>query len=46
VELTGQAPVKYVDLTEDKVKRIFTEHVVNGKIVADHALAVGSEQTL
>jgi NADP-reducing hydrogenase subunit HndB len=46
VELTGQAPVKYVDLTEDKVKRIFAEHVVSGKIVADHALAVGSEQTL
>jgi NADP-reducing hydrogenase subunit HndB len=46
VELAGQAPVKYVDLTEDRIPRIFTEHVVNGKIVAEYALAVGSEQTL
>ena len=46
VEIAGAAPVKYVDLTEDKVKRIFAEHVVGGKIVADHALAIGSEQTL
>ena len=46
VELVGEAPVKYVDVTEDKVKRIFAEHVVNGKIVPDYALAVGSEQTL
>jgi NADP-reducing hydrogenase subunit HndB len=46
IELAGQAPVKYVDLTEDKVKRIFAEHVVNGKIVAEYALAIGSEQTI
>lgn len=46
VELVGNAPVKYVDLTEDKVTCIFTEHVVNGKIVAEYALAMGSEQTL
>jgi len=46
VEIAGAAPVKYVDLTEDKVKRIFAEHVVGGKIVAVHALAIGSEQTL
>ena len=46
IELAGQAPVKYVDLTEDKAKRIFTEHVVNGKIVAEYALAIGSEQTI
>ena len=46
VELSGQAPVKYVDLTEEKVKRIFTEHVVRGRIVPELALAIGSEQTL
>ncbi len=46
VELVGQAPVKYVDLTEDKVKRIFTEHVLGGTILAECALAIGSEQTL
>ena len=46
VELAGEAPVKYVDVTEEKVKEIFTGHVVNGKIVADYALAIGSEWTL
>ena len=46
VELAGQAPVKYVDVTEEKVKEIFAGHVVDGKIVAEYALAVGSERTL
>ena len=46
VEIAAAAPVKYVDLTADKVKRIFAEHVIQGKIVADYALAIGSEQTL
>lgn len=46
VELVGQAPVKYVDVTEEKVKEIFAHHVVNGKIVTDYALAIGSERTL
>jgi NADP-reducing hydrogenase subunit HndB len=44
VEVLGSAPVKYVDLTESKVKRIFEEHILQGSIVADCALAVGSEQ--
>ncbi|MBN2493747.1 MAG: (2Fe-2S) ferredoxin domain-containing protein [Deltaproteobacteria bacterium] len=46
VELSGQAPVKYVDLDEAKVKRVFDEHVIGGVIVAEFALARGSEQTL
>ena len=46
VERTGEAPVKYVDLTEEKVQRIFTEHVLGGRIAVDCALAIGSEQTL
>ncbi len=46
VEIAGEAPVKYVDLSEDKVRRIFTEHVMDGKIVTECALAIGSEQTL
>ena len=46
VEVAGEAPVKYVDITEEKVNEIFTGHVVNGKIVADYALAIGSEWTL
>lgn len=46
VELVGQAPVKYVGLTEDKIKQIFSEHVLGGRIVTEYALAIGSEQTL
>ena len=46
VELVGQAPVKYVDLTEEKIKQIFSEHVLGGRIVTESALAIGSEQTL
>jgi len=46
VEVLGEAPVKYVDLTEGKVKEIFAEHVVGGKIADRYALAVGSERAL
>lgn len=46
VEVLGEAPVKYVDLTEAKVKSIFAEHVLGGKILESYALAVGSERTL
>lgn len=44
VELKDQAPVKYVDLDEEKTQRIFTEHVLGGSIVTDCALAMGSER--
>lgn len=44
VELENEPPVKYVDLTPEKAKRIFAEHVPGGKIVAEYALAVGSER--
>jgi NADP-reducing hydrogenase subunit HndB len=45
VEVVGEAPVKYVDLTEGKIKEIFAEHVLGGKIAQAYALAVGSERT-
>jgi NADP-reducing hydrogenase subunit HndB len=45
VELLGAAPVKYVDLNADKMREIFTEHVLGGKLVEKYALAVGSETT-
>jgi len=45
VEIAGETPVKYVDLTEDKIRKIFKEHVMGGKIVLDYALAIGSETT-
>jgi len=44
VELKDEAPVKYVDLNEDKTKRIFDEHVLSGHVVEECALAVGSER--
>jgi len=45
VELLGGAPVKYIDLTPDKMREIFSEHVLGGKILEKYALAVGSETT-
>ncbi|MEW6041954.1 MAG: (2Fe-2S) ferredoxin domain-containing protein [Elusimicrobiota bacterium] len=44
VELKGEAPVKYIELTEEKAKRIFNEHVLGKKIVQEYALAIGSER--
>ncbi len=44
VERKGEAPVKYVDLDEDKAKKIFQDHVLAGTVVKEYALAVGSEQ--
>jgi len=45
VEVVEEAPVKYVDLTEGKVKEIFSEHIVGGNIPQQYALAIGSERT-
>lgn len=45
VELVGKAPVKYVDLTGEKMKRIFEDHVLAGNIVTEYALGYGSEKT-
>jgi NADP-reducing hydrogenase subunit HndB len=44
VELKGEAPVKYVDLTPEKILKILSEHVIGGKIVQEYALAKGSER--
>ncbi len=44
VELKGEAPVKYVDLTPEKAAKILDEHVMAGNVVTEHALAVGSER--
>ena len=46
VELVGEAPVKYIDLAPEKVKEIFTGHVMGDKIVTEYALALGSEKVL
>lgn len=43
VEVAGEAPVKYQFLSADKIKKIFNEHVLGGKVVEEYALVVGSE---
>ena len=45
IEISGQAPVKYIDLTEEKTKQIFEKHVLGGNIVKEYALGIGSEKT-
>lgn len=45
VEATGQPPVKYIELTPEKIKEIFKKHIIGGKVVQDYALAVGSERS-
>jgi len=46
VELEGQPAVKYVDMTPEKARKVAAEHVFGGQIVAEYALAAGSERTL
>jgi NADP-reducing hydrogenase subunit HndB len=46
IEQEGKPGVKYVDLTAEKARTIFAEHVLGGKIVKEHVLAAGSERTL
>ena len=43
VEIKDQTPVKYVDLDEEKARKIVEEHVIGGKPVQEYALAEGSE---
>ncbi len=45
VEVRSQAPVKYVNLTPDKMVQVFRLHVLGGDVVADFALAAGCETT-
>jgi len=44
VELKGEAPVKYIELTPEKIRKILSEHVLGGNIVEEYALAIGSER--
>jgi NADP-reducing hydrogenase subunit HndB len=45
VVMKGKAPVKYVDLTSEKIVNILNKHVLKGTVVKEYALAVGSERT-
>ncbi len=44
VELKGEAPIKYVDLTPEKICRILREHVIGKKIVEEYAFVKGNEK--
>jgi NADP-reducing hydrogenase subunit HndB len=45
VELLNKPPVKYGDITKDKMKEIFSEHILGGNPVEKYALVLGSETT-
>ena len=44
VEILNSPSVKYGNLTTKKVKKIFKEHILDGKIVKDYAIGIGSEK--
>ena len=44
VERKGETPVKYVELTPEKIIKILDEHVLGGNVVEEFALAKGSER--
>lgn len=43
VELKNQPPVKYGELTPEKVRKIFVQHILGGRMVQEYVLGVGSE---
>ena len=43
IEFKNQPPVKYGDLTPEKLRKIFVQHILGGQMVTDLVLAVGSE---
>ncbi|MBI5409770.1 MAG: (2Fe-2S) ferredoxin domain-containing protein [Nitrospirae bacterium] len=45
VEVMNKPPVKYGDITAEKMKEIFKEHILGGNPVEKYALVVGSETT-
>jgi len=44
IELLNSPIVRYGNLTTDKAKRIFKEHILGGNIVEDYAIGIGSEK--
>lgn len=44
IERKGETPIKYIELTPEKVHEIFEKHVINGTIIKEYALAKGSER--
>jgi len=45
VEIINKPPVKYGYLTDEKIRKIFKEHIIGGNIVEEFAIVIGSETT-
>ena len=45
VEVLGQAPVKYANLTPQDIREVFRRHILGGNVVTESALAAGCETT-
>ncbi len=45
VEIMDQPPVKYSELTVEKMSEIFKEHIIGGNPIEKYALVIGSETT-
>ena len=45
VEVRSEAPVKYANLTPEKMAQVVRQHIVDGVAVMDIALAAGCETT-
>ena len=45
IEILKKPPVKYGDVTEEKIREIFKEHIIGGSPVEKYALVIGSETT-
>ncbi len=46
IEFAGKIPVKYIDLTPEKAKKIFKDHILDQKPVQEYALGEGSERSI
>ena len=45
IEMTGESPIKYGDLTDKKIIEVLNKHVLGGEVLSEYAIAVGSERT-
>jgi (2Fe-2S) ferredoxin len=44
IELVDASPVKYGDLTPDKARQIFKDHILGGNAAVEYAIGAGSEK--
>ena len=44
VEIAGQEPIKYAEVNDHKVRRVFQSHVLGGQVVSEWVFARGWEQ--